>query len=65
MLGCDGSVDVGDVLLRFGCVGVGEGGGTFGAFAGLESHLICVDRVSICLSLCCSSTLKLESSLPM
>ncbi len=32
--GCDGSMDVGDVLLRFGCVGVVRVGGLLGHLQG-------------------------------
>ncbi len=37
LLGCDDLVGAGGVLLGFCCVGVGEGGGAFGAFAGIVS----------------------------
>ncbi len=41
LLGCDDLVGAGGVLLGFGCLGVGEGGGAFGAFAGMWGRKRC------------------------
>ncbi len=50
MLGCDDLVGAGGVLLGFGCVGVGEGGGSFGAFAGIErdTSSVFLGSLSVC-----------------